>query len=170
MLLVHESQDNFSFVCLNMFTSPDFFQLHYGSSYPFTTYPQTAGKLRNKAYLQMNHLLPHPFLYSPSQWGKKTPSYSQPLPSLIIPSSHWPPIFACPVSSASIWLSCLLPHALRIRSSHRFPDEIPNHEIWPCHSLLLKICRLKFKCFIKIFFLQSCPGLFQWWSSVPYSR
>lgn len=136
---------------------PDFFPFWCRSSYPIslqTHRPQA--KLRNKGYLHMNHLPPHPFLYSLSQWGKKTPGYSQPLPSLIIPSSRWSLIFSCPVFPVSIWLSCLLSHDLLIHSSHRFPDEIPKLEIRPCHSLLLKIYSIKFKWFTKVFFLQRC--------------
>lgn len=88
-----------------------FLKFRYGPSHCISLHTRRPhAKLGNKACLQMNNF--PPFFHSPSQWIQKTPTHCQLLVSLIIPLSLWPLIFACPVSSASNWLSCLLSHPL----------------------------------------------------------
>ena len=87
--------------------------------------------------------------FTPYSENSENPWLFSAPPPPFIPSSHQPLFFACPVSSASVWLLCLLPHVLLILSSHWFPGEIPKCEIWPCHSLLLKNLQDKIKMLLK---------------------
>lgn len=120
--------------CLNIFT-PISFHLDSTPSFHISLHTHRPG-----ARLRNNICPPHPHPFFTPQLHELGKLYdSQLLPSLILPLSHWPLIFVCPVSSVLNWLFYLLFHPLLIHPPHSFPGE---KEAWLPHLFLLKACRV----------------------------